>query len=436
MTLSEEQILTLAPDDSSRKSGKELANPSKWVKKEFSDRAVWGECQGSGKLPYQAQVDLKNVAFKCSCPSRKFPCKHGLGLLLLYARDKTSFSGKTEPNWVTDWLDKRTEREEKKSDKKEKEKKVDPAAQAKRQENRIKRVEDGMTELRLWMYDIIRNGLVNIPAKDSSYFESMARRMVDAQAPGLAVMVRSLANTNFFVDGWQSSFLDQLIRIYLVLEGFPRMDTLPTELTEELKTLIGFTQNQDEIKATEGIRDNWFVLSKRVDKEDNLTTERNWLYGSKSNRHALVLQFYVKGQLPEINLVPGSAIDAALVFYKGANANRALVKTQFKLSTPGDIRGYESWHHVLDAAGEAYSVNPWNSSLPVIVEQVTPQLVSNQWVLVDAFGHGVFADRRFSLGWKLMSVSGGKPLRLFAVGKEHAYEPLGVWVDNQYIVLS
>ena len=129
MNFSEDQILALAPDDPSKKSGKELANPSKWVKREISERALWGECQGSGKLPYQTQVDLSNVAFKCTCPSRKFPCKHGLGLLLLYARDQKLFSKEAEPAWVTEWLDKRNDREEKKTEKKEKEKKADPAAQ-------------------------------------------------------------------------------------------------------------------------------------------------------------------------------------------------------------------------------------------------------------------------------------------------------------------
>jgi uncharacterized Zn finger protein len=201
MNFSEEQILSMAPDESSKKSGKELANASKWVKREISERALWGECQGSGKLPYQTQVDLINVAFKCSCPSRKFPCKHGLGLLLLYARDKKIFSSAAEPDWVTGWLDKRGERDEKKSEKKEKEKKIDPTAHAKRQENRLKRVEDGMMELRLWIKDIVRNGLLNIPGKDSSYFETMSKRTVDAQAPGLAAMIRSLQGTNFFHEG-------------------------------------------------------------------------------------------------------------------------------------------------------------------------------------------------------------------------------------------
>ena len=136
MNFSEEQILSMAPDESSRKAGKELANPSKWLNRSHSERALWGECQGSGKYPYQTQIDLTNVSFKCTCPSRKFPCKHGLGLLLTFARDKKSFKEESEPGWVTEWLDRREEREEKKVGK-QKEKKADPLAQAKRQENRL-----------------------------------------------------------------------------------------------------------------------------------------------------------------------------------------------------------------------------------------------------------------------------------------------------------
>lgn len=435
MNFSEEQILSMAPDDSSKKSGKELASASKWVKKQFSERALWGECQGSGKLPYQTQVDLQNIAFKCSCPSRKFPCKHGLGLLLLYARDKKTFSSSSEPDWVTDWLDKRSEREEKKTEKKTKEKSVDTEAQAKRQENRLKKVEGGMSELNLWIMDIIRNGIINIPAKDPSYFENMARRMVDAQAPGLANMVRALSNVNFYHDGWQTPFLDQVLRIYLVLNGFSRIDQLPPELQEELKTQIGFTQNQEALKNESGIRDDWFVLAKKSEKEENLTTERNWLYGIKSKQYALVLQFYFKGQLPELNLLVGSSVDAELVFYKGATPLRALVKEQFSVKPSAEFTGYENWNEALIAASTMYALNPLINQLPVIVENVTPIPGANERYLKDQNGSGVRGTQLFENYWRLIAISGGKPLRLFAVGREQDFEPLGAWTNNQYLTL-
>ncbi|HEY9045765.1 MAG TPA: SWIM zinc finger family protein [Ohtaekwangia sp.] len=436
MNFSEEQILALAPDESSKKSGKELANASKWVKREVSERALWGECQGSGKLPYQTQIDLVNVAFKCSCPSRKFPCKHGLGLMLLYARDKKIFTAAAEPDWVTGWLDKRTDREEKKAEKKEKEKKADPAEQARRQENRMKRVEDGMADLRLWIKDIVRNGLLNIPGKDASYFENMARRMVDAQASGLAAMVRALRDINVYQDGWQSLFLDQIIRIYLALEGFPRMDILSGDLQDELKTLIGFTQNQDELRSVTGIRDNWFVLSKSTEKEDNLTTERNWLYGSTSQRYALILQFYVRGQLPEVNLLPGSSIDAELVYFRGANPFRALIRQQFGVNNNAIISGLKDWSEAAAFTSAIHTANPWASSLPVIVENVVPVKAAHQWLLKDAGGKGAWITQEAHNLWKLLAVSGGKPLHVFAVGNENTFEPLGAWMDNQYTLLA
>ena len=139
MQLSEDQILTLAPDEASKKSGKDLANPNKWVSKGANEQALWGEAQGSGSKPYQTQVDLTNIAFKCSCPSRKFPCKHGLGLMLFYARQQSAFTDAEAPAWVSDWLSKRTEKEEKKATKEEKP--VDEAAQAKRQQARQSKVD-------------------------------------------------------------------------------------------------------------------------------------------------------------------------------------------------------------------------------------------------------------------------------------------------------
>ncbi|MCR6638365.1 MAG: SWIM zinc finger family protein [Sporocytophaga sp.] len=114
MSWSEEQVIALSPDIASAKSGKDLAKIEKWVSVYKNENALWGECKGSGSKPYQTQIDLNNIAFKCSCPSRKFPCKHGIGLLLLFAKTPTSFIDSESPDWVTEWLAKRAQREEKK----------------------------------------------------------------------------------------------------------------------------------------------------------------------------------------------------------------------------------------------------------------------------------------------------------------------------------
>ena len=86
-----ETVLALAPDPASAKAGRGLATPPKWSGLGTSEGLIWGECQGSGATPYQTKVDPAGPAFSCSCPSRKFPCKHAIGLMLVWASGPTLF---------------------------------------------------------------------------------------------------------------------------------------------------------------------------------------------------------------------------------------------------------------------------------------------------------------------------------------------------------
>jgi hypothetical protein len=83
--LTPQQVLALAPDDASAKAAQGLVKPAKWVTLGAFEGGLWGECQGSGAKPYQVLVDANGLGAKCSCPSRKFPCKHGLALMLMFA---------------------------------------------------------------------------------------------------------------------------------------------------------------------------------------------------------------------------------------------------------------------------------------------------------------------------------------------------------------
>ncbi|MBS1562972.1 MAG: SWIM zinc finger family protein [Bacteroidetes bacterium] len=434
MQLTEEQILAMAPDDSSRKSGKDLSNPSKWVSKGANDLAIWGECQGSGSKPYQTQVDRTNIAFKCSCPSRKFPCKHGIGLLLLHARQGNTFTQAELPQWVSDWLGKRTEREEKKTEKKEKP--VDEAAKVKRQQAREQSVEGGMQELLLWMKDIIRNGILGMPEKGPAFFENMARRMVDAKAPGLAGMIKTLGNINFYKEGWQTVFLDQLGRIYLVITGFRNKSLLPEDLQEDLRGQLGFTQSQEELKTQAGVTDEWLVLGKQVTEEDNLTIERNWLYGLQSRRPALVLQFSVRSQGISFSLTPGMSLHAELVFYPSVQPLRAIIKNSLSTGTMKQLPGLDGWKQVAEEETLLNAQLPFRTERPFIIQNIKPVFHSDRWWLADAANDMVRLADHYKPLYSLLSVSGGAMMDMAVLGRESSYEPLGIWTAGHYITLG
>ncbi|HWJ27032.1 MAG TPA: SWIM zinc finger family protein, partial [Flavisolibacter sp.] len=418
----------------SKKAGKDLVNPLKWVTRGADEQAIWGECQGSGSKPYQTQIDLSSITFKCSCPSRKFPCKHGVALGLLYARQPDAFTQREAPAWVTEWISKRAQKEEKKTEKKDKP--VDEAAQAKRQLAREEKVSDGIKELMIWIKDIVRNGIISMPEKDFAFWQGMSKRMVDAQAPGLAGMIKSICNINYFKEGWQSEFLDNLLNLYLAAKGYQNRALLEPGLLQDLRSWIGFTVNQEELKQQQGVLDTWLVLGKQVTDDDNLTVERTWLYGTGSNRYALVLQFIVKGQSSAALLFsPGMYIDAELVYYPSVAPMRALIKRHIANNAKMPQQLYRGWKDVVETETAICSSFPVRGERPYIIAQLVPVLHHGKWWLKDR-SHNMMPVREGPAGiWKLLSLSGGHALDTVVIGKENTYEPIGVWNNEYYKVI-
>ncbi len=84
--ITEQQILALAPNPAAGANGKKISQKGGFVRLEKSadDTFFLGECQGSGKSNYITTADFVEPdapVFRCSCPSRQFPCKHSLALL-------------------------------------------------------------------------------------------------------------------------------------------------------------------------------------------------------------------------------------------------------------------------------------------------------------------------------------------------------------------
>ena len=436
MQHSEEQIYALAPDEASKKAGKGLASPSKWITRGINEQALWGECQGSGSKPYQAQVDLSSIAFKCSCPSRKFPCKHGLGLMLLNVQRPDLFTDPTVPAWVSDWISKRSEKEEKKVTTSDKP--IDETAQTKRHEARTQKVSAGIQELQIWLKDIIRNGILAIPEKEDNYWDNMGRRMIDAQAPGLAAMVKTLGETKFWEDGWQSKFMDNLLRLFMVTESYQNLELVSPELRQDILRTIGFITSLEELKTQEGIKDTWLVLGKETNAVGALTTEQNWLFGLQSKKYALILQFYPKGQPVELSLIPGTYFNAELVFFPSAVPYRSLIKTQTGLTTAlsTEVKGFADWRELALHETKVTGLLPFHSDMPVVAQQLSPIKIQQEWWLKDQKGYLCKISPAFKHLWKLLALSGGDPLTIAIIGKENNYLPIGVWHENTYKPLS
>ena len=435
LSLTPDQILALAPDDASRKAGQGLANAGKWVSAGRTDRAVWGECQGSGSKPYQTVADAGALAFKCSCPSRKFPCKHGVGMLLYQVKDDARFAANsTEPAWVSDWMDKRQEKAAAppaaKADKPK-----DEAAQAKRQAAREDKVNAGIDELSLWMKDAMRTGIMQLPEKGAQYFEEVARRLVDAQAGGLARMVRELGDINYFGERWHTEALDGFARLHMAISGYQNIDKQDAAVAQELRNTIGFQQGADVLEGQPILPDTWFVAGSETDSEGALTVEKHWLLSSEG-RAGLLLQYVPYGQRPGVNLFVGQSFQGEVQHYPAALPLRLSVRNPEISKAPAQIPMLADWNEV--AAQESQHVAQWPlvRELPYAVAALRPVKTPNgQWLIEDQNGRQMRL-RDTARIWDWMALSGGNFLPTAVLGAEHAYRPLGLWFNNTYISLA
>lgn len=434
MQYTRDQVIKLAPDDASAKAGLQLANNAKWVAKSVHSKALWGDCQGSGKTPYKTIIDLQNIAFKCSCPSRKFPCKHGLGLLLLYTQQPDVFTAAEIPQEVSEWLGKREGKEATKELKETSP--ADETAQAKRAASREKKVQAGIEELRLWIKDVVRTGILHVPQNRYSFSQNITARMVDAQAGGLANQLRQINNINFYTEGWHRALIKRLAGIYLITEAYRNIDTLPPEMASELQTLIGWTISKEEVLQNVPVRDTWIVFSVTITEESNLNTERIWLYGLTTNCFALLLNFYAGNQIPQHLLFPGLHIEADVVFYPGVTPLRALIKKHRTLSTSGiHIDCGHSIRSVYNGIALQLAQNPFREQIPFLLNEVQITIQDHTWLLIDADKQGCVIANPEEACWRMLAFTKGKACSCFGIYENEQFWIHTLWShDKTYFI--
>ncbi|MER5909855.1 SWIM zinc finger family protein [Streptomyces sp. NPDC001982] len=433
-----DQVLALAPDAASRKAGSKLGATGPWSEAGSSDEGtVWGLCKGSGSKPYQTVVDIADAAgpaYKCSCPSRKFPCKHALGLLLLWAGGDGAVPTAQAPDWAEQWIEGRKKRAQ--------EKRAaggggsasgsgDPEAARRRAERRAERVTAGATELEQRLADLLRGGLASAERAGYGLWEETAARMVDAQAPGLAARVRELGAIPGSGPGWPVRLLEECALLHLLDQGWLRRESLPDGLAATVRSRLGLPASADGPP----VRDRWLVLAQYDTADAKLTTRRIWLYGAQSARTCLLLSYGAAGRAPELALPVGLALEAELSAYPGAGQVRAALGEQFAAPAPALIRppGVTT-AQAAARYGEALRDDPWLDAVAVTLDHVVPVPDGDSWQLADAETDTALpltpAARSRPGLWRLVALSGGAPVTVFGECGHRGFTPLTAWPEG------
>ena len=453
-------MLALAPDASSRRAAAGLAGPAPWSGTGASGELVWGRFAGSGRSPYQAVADLAGPAYKCSCPSRKFPCKHVLALLLAWAQGGVPEAD--EPSdyaqaWQRGRAAAAARREINGADPgpgvdnggpggaeggagggpggaKETERR---AAAARRAQQRAGRVAAGVAELQMWLRDQVMAGLSGTTANRYGHAEAIAARMVDAQAGGLAGVLRRLSAIPASGDGWPGRLLGEYAQLHLLARAHGRLDALPAGLAAVVRSRIGYTTGRGEVLATPPVADRWQVIAVRNLPDAPIPARRTWLRGRATRRFALLLSFAPDGYFganPDAALAAGAELHADLHYYPAPPPVRAVIGTRHgppargqRPEAPGDLTA------LLGDWAAALERDPWLTEWPALLAG-TPAQARGRWYLADSSGAAVPLLGHDSL-WPLLAVSGGHPVTVAGEWSPAGLTPLTVWHGDRAVPL-
>lgn len=185
ISINEQFIESAAPNADASKNGRALVVKGKFAGLHFdSDETIlFGQCAGSGKQPYSVSCDFARAdqpTYRCSCPSRQFPCKHCIGLMFAYVLKKGSFKVAAIPADLAEKREKLATRVEKKKEDAEKPKVVNKTALAKKIRTQL----DGLDLLEKLTLDLTRIGIGNMNAKSAREIEDNARQLGNAYLPG------------------------------------------------------------------------------------------------------------------------------------------------------------------------------------------------------------------------------------------------------------
>jgi hypothetical protein len=403
LAISLEKIEQLAPDQASLAAAKKLLKPAQWpTLQDNGEGLIWGECQGSGATPYRIAVTEADAGYKCTCPSRKFPCKHTLALMWMRADGVAPFAPGTPPQWVNDWLGRRRgpvaapdTKEASASIGRPSIAAVDDAredtsdpealarAEVQRARNRAQReslVAGGIAALEQWIADQLERGLAGFDQRAVQDCATLAKRLVDAKAGGLANRISALPAALFGMaeNERPEAAARALASAYLIGQAYTRQDSLPEPLKADVRQTVGWTLTREALLEDPGqlrVSGQWRVLAVRDEVQaDRLRRIETWLELTGEDRRSAVLIDFVpvSGGGAGNMYLPGEVLEAELVFYPSPVPLRAqIVAHQGTAASAEPWRGTGfSLQAAIDRWRAALAVKPWLDAYPLSASQV------------------------------------------------------------------
>ncbi len=414
-----DRLLQLAPDPKTLESGRRLFYSRRWALLGGDGQWLWGEFDVGGSRPIRSAVHLLEAQFTCSCRGRARPCAHGLALVLLLKNNPDRYTVGQPPEWVRT-VQHQAERRPQVT--------RDVTKTDERLTARLELMTTGVDELELRLIDFARRGIADTLTQGSETWLTAAARLTDAKLPGPAGRLRRLASLG--AEGTEAEVARTLGDLYLFVRAWRKRDELPENRHHELRQVAGINTKREQLLARPGTTDHWLVLGTVAGEEERLRYRRVWLRGERTRRFALLLDFAF-GEMPFEQSWPlSAAFEGTVHYYPGSYAQRAAFPAPRPGGRPYDgLKGYATFIDMQENYRRALAVNPWLFQYPVYLNAVRPVKQGAELLLVDPAGRSYPVPADYTGTYRLLAVSGGRPLALMAEFDGYHLRPLSLLTE-------
>ena len=459
-----EHVAAVAPSPNQFAAGDEASDVRRWAGAGHAGDLLWGTYRGGQAEPYDTWVDIGPVhrdgaepKSRCSCPSRKVPCKHSLALLLLWVRHQLAEGLDADiPVAVSAWSSRHrgavaaepitdparlpagpgTATDVDIAGDSQVGSSPDPPPVeppgTNGRDDRVERMASGLGELDRWLHDRVRSGLSDPALAKYATWDHLAARLVDAQAGALANRVRRMAGLVGASPDWHGELLAEMAMLHLLARGGRTLATLPDPLADTLAMAVGWQVRQADVLGGVPESDVWDVVGRSDTREDRIVVRRTWLRGRTSGRLAMALCFAAYRQSLDVSMPVGSSFDADVHRYPGPSLRVLVgerrpdtVVAQHPAPPGGNLA--TACHQL----GDVLAAEPWAEHVALTVRAALTRS-GGRWVLADEHGAlGCCAGPRALAA--VLCESGGRPADMTVEWTPAGLIPLTVHLDDRVV---
>lgn len=336
-------------------------------------------------------------------------------------------------------------------------------------------VAQGVAALDAWLRQALHHGLGWLETRLEAESAAMARRLVDAKAPGLAEMVRSAPRwieqeiaheaaqeiaqdiaqeispgiahgiareVNSDSGDRRALLAERLGHLHLIVRAYgapasPRAP-LPAPLAAKLRRLIGWAPRRAEIAADPATLKEtglWRIAGRRVEiRDDGLQRRETWLLRDDDARPAVLIDHAPKSKTVQRDAETTAALEGyrgALAFYPAPSPLRAtpVDATPAAIDAPPPPAPHDLYTAVAHWRA-MMAADPFLDAAPLAARDLrlgADATGTSALVALDGMAAPMAADMSATACWALTALSAEEPVSAFGLWTGRRLTPLAFW---------